>query len=353
MGNFLFRRKRIVAEELEQLQKRGEELEAQIRRSITSKQSLQWFSTVSLLFLVVISVTFSCVQVSDKGRRMIYSIFSVFAGFFLLYCFRRMTNEYYNWSIQRKINAREEIAKKKKDLLEKVKETETFKVAKEILEKYDDTAQFAEPVHPQPAPRLSLAPSQAMSSPESSFAAAPIARERMIEKLDESAKENDALEKCSTSSEASAHNEVRPVPAITLKPPRPFFKPHRSVAEKVVDFIIGDTPTDRFALICSHCYGHNGMARKEEFEFLSYRCWMCGEFNPARRQRRSMQLMQTQSEENLSSSLRPDLGLEDETPKLDAKEIKNRARTRSSSHQRPLMNNSNEKEEEFDAVAQE
>ena len=51
-----------------------------------------------------------------------------FLGFLLLFCFRRLTNEYYNWSIQRKINAREEIVKKKKDLLEKVKETETFKV---------------------------------------------------------------------------------------------------------------------------------------------------------------------------------------------------------------------------------
>ena len=52
-----------------------------------------------------------------------------FSGFFLLYCFRRMINEYYNWSIQRKIHAREEVTKKKRELLEKVKETETFKVS--------------------------------------------------------------------------------------------------------------------------------------------------------------------------------------------------------------------------------
>lgn len=64
----------------------------------------------------------------------------------------------------------------------------------------------------------------------------------------------------------------------------------------------------RFALICSHCHGHNGMARKEEFDFLSYKCWICGSFNPSRQQR----IIHTKSEENLCSESRIKTNSEEE-----------------------------------------
>ncbi|PIK60688.1 hypothetical protein BSL78_02380 [Apostichopus japonicus] len=42
---------------------------------------------------------------------------------------------------------------------------------------------------------------------------------------------------------------------------------------------------NRFALICKHCYSHNGMALQEEFEYLAFRCPYCGTFNPSRKTR--------------------------------------------------------------------
>ena len=38
----------------------------------------------------------------------------------------------------------------------------------------------------------------------------------------------------------------------------------------------------RYALICRQCQSHNGMALREEFEYVSYRCCYCHYWNPAR-----------------------------------------------------------------------
>ncbi len=35
-----------------------------------------------------------------------------------------------------------------------------------------------------------------------------------------------------------------------------------------MDFMLGDGPTNRYALVCSECHSHNGMALKDEFEYL-------------------------------------------------------------------------------------
>lgn len=43
----------------------------------------------------------------------------------------------------------------------------------------------------------------------------------------------------------------------------------------------------RYALICKKCSSHNGMALREEFEFLAFQCCYCFHFNPARKQRPS------------------------------------------------------------------
>lgn len=53
----------------------------------------------------------------------------------------------------------------------------------------------------------------------------------------------------------------------------------------MVEYLVGDGPANRFALICKQCQSHNGMALKEEFEYIAYRCCYCFYWNPARKQR--------------------------------------------------------------------
>jgi len=39
-----------------------------------------------------------------------------------------------------------------------------------------------------------------------------------------------------------------------------------------MEYLIGDGPQNRFALICSECQSHNGMALREEFEYIGNIC---------------------------------------------------------------------------------
>lgn len=45
----------------------------------------------------------------------------------------------------------------------------------------------------------------------------------------------------------------------------------------------------RYALICSQCRAHNGMALCEEFEQINYFCFKCGTYNPSRNDIKAVQ----------------------------------------------------------------
>jgi len=50
--------------------------------------------------------------------------------------------------------------------------------------------------------------------------------------------------------------------------PRPVLPRDRSCLNKVVDHSVDDGASNGYALICKQCGCHNGMALKEEFEYL-------------------------------------------------------------------------------------
>lgn len=58
-----------------------------------------------------------------------------------------------------------------------------------------------------------------------------------------------------TSGTPSASTNV-PVPSLPL--PRAILPRERSVLDKMVDYLVGDGPTNRYALICQQCFSHNG-----------------------------------------------------------------------------------------------
>lgn len=53
---------------------------------------------------------------------------------------------------------------------------------------------------------------------------------------------------------------------------QPILPPPRSEPQwydKIIDALVGDAgPETKFALICSHCFSHNGLVAKEEFETI-------------------------------------------------------------------------------------
>ena len=67
--------------------------------------------------------------------------------------------------------------------------------------------------------------------------------------------------------------------------PRPVLPRERGYMDRMVEYLVGDGPSNRYALICRQCQSHNGMALREEFEYVAYRCCYCYYWNPARKQR--------------------------------------------------------------------
>ena len=53
------------------------------------------------------------------------------------------------------------------------------------------------------------------------------------------------------------------------------------VIVQVVEYLVGDGPNNRYALICRKCHSHNGMALRDEFEYLTFRCAYCYHVNKA------------------------------------------------------------------------
>ena len=72
-----------------------------------------------------------------------------------------------------------------------------------------------------------------------------------------------------------------------------------------MEYILSDGPNNRYALICSVCFSHNGMALKDDFEyicklsvkhqlllilFIAFRCAYCYHLNEARKTKPDLQL---------------------------------------------------------------
>lgn len=226
-----------------------------------------------------------------------------------------------------------QLKKEKQRILEKVKETETFKDAKEILEKYDpkslaDLGRKNTEMSPTPTPFTPQTNSQLRYRSNTNTPATrsllppnPYARTPFPQP-------NPAMMRPSTSFQTPQRLALMPPPTS-----RPILPQHRSVMEKLVDYVVGDGPSNRYALICTFCHSHNGMALKEEFEFLAFVCCYCSRFNPSRKNRPAAPRLST----NLNTSLAP---LIDE-PESDSDSTKGPASDRSKINIEDVTNDEN------------
>lgn len=53
--------------------------------------------------------------------------------------------------------------------------------------------------------------------------------------------------------------------------------------DRVMDTIIGDDRTNKYALICRQCYAHNGLVRAEDYPEIIYKCSQCNFVNSNKR----------------------------------------------------------------------
>ncbi|XP_017029226.1 endoplasmic reticulum junction formation protein lunapark-A-like [Drosophila kikkawai] len=153
------------------------------------------------------------------------------------------------WYFQLKLNENgEKLAKLKEDkriLLDQVKSKEIYRVALNILERFDEKEEI----------RLQTAAA--------------------FERVQEQQEQVLAVE---------VLHRRRPFPIVDDRT--------RSAFDRFVDFIVGDGPRNRFGMICKECYAHNGMVPREEYEYASFRCASCDVLNRARKMRPVAPLLQ-------------------------------------------------------------
>ncbi|XVF35766.1 hypothetical protein REPUB_Repub18cG0174300 [Reevesia pubescens] len=65
---------------------------------------------------------------------------------------------------------------------------------------------------------------------------------------------------------------------------------------RIAALLVGEDPTQSYALVCGNCHMHNGLARKEDFPYITYYCPHCHALN-----------RQKQLEEHVSSSSPPSM----------------------------------------------
>ena len=171
-----------------------------------------------------------------------------------------------------------------------MKETENFKNAKEILEKYDPKALLESVtlrtmnVCSTPLPNSS--PQRLVTNDSQLRYRSNVTPLRPLPALMPSPSQT-SFRPMQVSGHQMRGPVMTPQRMVVMPPPLSTIKPilpqNRSIVEKVVDYMVSDGPNNRFALICMHCYSHNGMALKEEFEFIAYFCCYCKRFNPSRK----------------------------------------------------------------------
>ncbi|KAI9032241.1 hypothetical protein DFJ74DRAFT_327497 [Hyaloraphidium curvatum] len=79
--------------------------------------------------------------------------------------------------------------------------------------------------------------------------------------------------------------------------------------DKLFDALIGpaEGPNSKYALICSKCFAHNGLAVAEEFEDIQYYCLRCGHFNSRKKQHQQSAASPTEERRGRSQSATPSL----------------------------------------------
>ncbi|XP_062303094.1 endoplasmic reticulum junction formation protein lunapark-B isoform X1 [Osmerus eperlanus] len=202
----------------------------------------------------------------------------------------------------------EDLKVEKRKTLEEVMEKETYKNAKLILERFDPEAKKraemeSTPVRPQMTPRPGQELRQrgvAMRLPDMGTPMTPMPGlgpgatpagpplhaapggppERGL-----SATQQDLIRRPPFHMTPGTS-----IPGMGFHPPgpplaRPVLPQERGTVDRVIEYLVGDGPQNRYALICQQCFSHNGMALKEEFEYLAFRCAYCYTLNPARKTR--------------------------------------------------------------------
>jgi len=285
--------------------------------------------SIVIYLLVAIFAYFKLFPAARTTKDQLLLLLPFLVAPLLIWGLRRLLTWWYHRKIIKNEKKLELLKKEKVKILDEVMEKETYKVAKEILDKFGDKSHLQ---GPKTLPGMSAVfkPSPGGQGGDSQLRRRPLGeagRPGLNTSLPVSgsglaaSKPGSKLNSSVMVSPRSGPGQVSSGPAGPVMPPtsrgqppplagaggqqrqpptlagaggrsmpgpplpRPILPRERGYLDKFVEFLVGDGPANRYALICRQCESHNGMALREEFEYIAFRCCYCYYWNPARKQR--------------------------------------------------------------------
>lgn len=307
-----WRAKQSTVEVLEGIEKEIHSLEEYSAKN--QRQMKIWLGRLllysSLLYLLTcLVVYFWYLPEQLMGRLILCLPFLLFP--LLVWLLRKVLVFIFSRRTERNNEKLEDLKGQKHKILEEVMETETYKNAKLILERFDPDSKKKIELESSPTgPMMSPKPGQelrhrsvipktptVMENPVSGAAARPPLVSGPTHSGRASHSAPGGPPERGLSAIAAQQSLMRrpmtpgtPVPGVGMHPPgpplsRPVLPRERGAVDRVIEYLVGDGPGNRYALICQQCLSHNGMALKEEFEYIAFRCAYCYFLNPARKTR--------------------------------------------------------------------
>ncbi|XP_005065201.1 endoplasmic reticulum junction formation protein lunapark isoform X1 [Mesocricetus auratus] len=303
----LFSRWRAKPSTVEVLENIDKEIEA-LEEFREKNQRLQKLWVGRLIIYSSVLYLFTCLIVylwylPDEFTARLAMTLPFFAFPFIIWTIRTVLIFFFSKRTERNNEALDDLKSQKKKILEEVMEKETYKTAKLILERFDPDSKKAKEFEPPSAGaavtakpgqeirqrtaaqrNLSPVPASSNQGPPPQVPASPGPSK------DASAPGGPPERTIAPALPRRLGSPATSVPGMGLHPPgpplaRPILPRERGALDRIVEYLVGDGPQNRYALICQQCFSHNGMALKEEFEYIAFRCAYCFFLNPARKTR--------------------------------------------------------------------
>uniref|UniRef100_A0A1L8D973 Endoplasmic reticulum junction formation protein lunapark n=1 Tax=Nyssomyia neivai TaxID=330878 RepID=A0A1L8D973_9DIPT len=288
------RKKESSFQQLEKLEKKISEIENySIETQKRQKRLVGNFIVGSLgVFIVCFGVFYFFFFPETWTDRILFS-WPLLCFPIVIFTVRWMLNWYYDRKLNKKSDELFSLRDKKRQTLENVMNNEPYKAALQILDRFSEKSatqsiNVSSALTPIAIPnstdkrvmaRQSLTPQVRNVNYVSPYRHQAGSMGNMGTTPLRTPAQTPNTPKTATRSATTARQSGRPLPFPLID------WRERNVMERMVDYLVGDGPSSRYAMICKSCFKHNGMALQEEFEYSNFVCAYCNQMNPARKLR--------------------------------------------------------------------
>jgi endoplasmic reticulum junction formation protein lunapark len=165
----------------------------------------------------------------------------VLLGPIVILFIRRIVQIWYKRKGDAEDRTLQQLLKQQRDKVEEIKKKTNYYSTRELLQRYDEGSPAGSPLQPKAGPRPSQSP------------AVPVTPQR---------------QPMPQNNGSAMRTPVTPallqqLSGVSPTPPEP---PRKQWLDKIVDVVLGDDDSARFALICEKCFSHNGLVKESVWE---------------------------------------------------------------------------------------